>query len=102
MGNTAGRDKGRHMSGEDSGPQMATPRVDDIYGGDLDDSGEFSRASFKVSSLCHPFDRDHSHNACLYTSLTFFNPCTAESFVSIFHLTLELLSSNCMLQMSKN
>ena len=50
MGNTAGREKGRHFSGEDSGPTMRPPRdEEDMFMGEMDESGEFAPGTFKVS-----------------------------------------------------
>lgn len=46
MGNTAGREKGRHVSGDDHGPTMAAGMNLDIS---LDESGEFPGGLFKVS-----------------------------------------------------
>ena len=51
MGNTSGRDKMRHSSGEDSGPTMS-PRDDyDNYSGSLDESYEFAPGSLRVGYL---------------------------------------------------
>ncbi len=52
MGNTAVKDKGRHISGDDTGPMMSTPRHGEDYvfsTGSLDDSGEFGSGTFRVS-----------------------------------------------------
>lgn len=48
MGNTTGREKGRHFSGEDSGPTMRPPRdEEDMFMGEMDESGEFAPGTFK-------------------------------------------------------
>lgn len=48
MGNTTGREKSRHSSGEDSGPTMRPPRdEEDMFLADLDESGEFSAGTFR-------------------------------------------------------
>lgn len=52
MGNTTGREKSRHSSGEDSGPTMRSPRdEEDMFMGDMDESGEFPPGTFRVSGF---------------------------------------------------
>ena len=52
MGNASARDKGRHSSGEDSGPTMA---VRDFMSGSLDESEEYMQGSTVSTPFMSPF-----------------------------------------------
>ena len=59
MGNATARDKGRHSSGEDSGPTMA---VRDFMSGSLDEAEEYMQGPTVSTLYCGTFS---------FSSLTF-------------------------------